>query len=278
MGDVKSAKRVIDIFELLSKHPEGMSLSEISQSLHIPPSSCHGLLRTLNHRGYVVKDHLSLTYRLGTKLFELVGAHMDSLDLIQIADPVMEHMSRVCDEAVSLAILERTDVVFVHKKTSGGVIRIVNPVGTHLPAHGTALGKVILAELPPDELDALYPHDELESYTPHTITSKQALKRCLAEVRERGVAYDREESAIGVQAVGSVVKDHNGFPIAAISVAVLSAHEHDEEYWHRLEEVVKAGANIISARLGYATASGSQDLSQIESAWLGQARTERCTE
>lgn len=269
MREVKSARRVIDVFELLSRNPEGMSLKQISQSLRIPPSSCHGLLWTLINLGYIVKDDFALTYRLGTKLFELAGAHIESLDLIQIADPIMEHMSRTCNEAVSLAVLEGTDVVFIHKKTSGGVIRIVNPVGTHLPAHGTALGKVILAELPPDELDVLYPHDELVRWTPHTITSKQALKRCLAEARERGVAYDREESAIGIQAVGSVVRDHNGFPVAAISVAALAAHKRDEEYWHRLERVVKAGASIISARLGYASASGSQDLSQIDRAWQG---------
>jgi len=271
MGDVKSARRVIEVFELLSRHPEGMSLSQISQSLRIPPSSCHALLWTLNNLGYIFRDDLALTHRLGTKLFELAGTHVDSLDLIKVADPVMEHMSRVCNESVSFAVLEKTEVVFIHKKTSGGVIRIVNPVGTRLPAHGTGLGKVILAELPPDELDAMYPHAELKRYTPHTITSKQALMRCLAEVREQGVAYDREESAIGVQAVGAVVRDHTGLAIAAISVAVLSTHERDEEYWHRLEEVVKTGANIISARLGYATPSGSQDLSQIEMAWQGSS-------
>ena len=269
MSLVKSATRVLDILELLSRQPDGLSLKEINEGLSIPLSSCHELMRTLNHRGYVAKDSSNHTYGLGMKLFQLVDTHADNVDLFKIADQVLGRMSRVCGETVSLASREGTDVVFMHKKTSSNVIRVVNPVGTRLPAHGSALGKVILAELPPDELDVLYPNEELERSTPHTITCKQEFKKCLTEVREHGVAYDREESNIGVQAVGSLVRDHNGLPAAAISIAVVSVHTRDQHDWHRLEEVVKTGADIISARLGYTKALGNLDLSRIDKAWHG---------
>ncbi len=267
MRDNKSANRVIDIFELLARYPEGLSLKDINQYLLIPPSSCHALLSTLCKRKYVIKDRVSLTYRLGTKLFDLVGRYIDKFDLIQIADPVMGQMNRLCEEAVSLAILMGTDVVFIHKKTSDQVVRIVNPVGTHLPAHGTALGKTILAELSLDELDVLYPHEYLERWTPYTITSKQTLKESLAKVTEKGIAYDREESRIGVQAVASVIKDHNEFPVAALSIAVPAIHVRSSERWRCLERLVQAGARIVSARLGCASAAGNEELSILGQVW-----------
>jgi len=266
--DVKSASRVLDVFELLARDPQGLSLKQISQSLHIPPSSCHALLQTLQQRGYVLRDEATLVYRLGTRLFELAASHSENLDLVQVADPVMDQMSRLCDEAVSLAILQGTDVVFIHKKTAGDVIRIVNPVGTRLPAHATGLGKAILAALPAEELDVRYPQDELPRLTPHTITSKRELRDCLDRVRETGVAYDREESRLGVQAVGSVIRDRNWFPVAAVTIAVLAMRPRDEGYWHRLERLAKAGASVISARLGCPAPGGNGDLSVLTREWL----------
>lgn len=263
--EVKSASRVLDVFELLARDPQGLSLKEISESLGIPVSSCHALLQTLQLKGYVLRDEEGLVYHLGAKLFGLVATHSENVDLIHLADPVMEQMTRLCNEAVSLAVLQGAEVVFIHKKTAGDVIRIVNPVGTHLPAHATGLGKAILATLSDSQLDALYPHDELPISTPHTLATKQALRACLAQVRETGVAYDREESRLGVQAVGSAIRDRVG-TVAALTIAVLAMYPPDGNGWQRLERLAKAGAAVISARLG-CPAVASYDISLLTKEW-----------
>ena len=270
MHDVKSAARVLDTLELLAGRPDGMSLKEITRSLDIPSSSCHGLLRTLSNRGYVIRDDSVRTYRLGMQLFQIAGVHADSVDLVRIADPVLDRISLVCGETVSVAIREGTDVVFIHKKTSSGVIRVVNPVGTRLPAHGTALGKVLLAELPEGELDALYPSDPLERCTPNTLCSRQALKSCLAEVRDQGIAFDVEESAIGVQAVGAPIRDHSGRAVAAISIALVSVRERDQDYWHLLGKLTNTGAQIVSSGLGYPEGPHCVGLPQLDQIWHGE--------
>lgn len=268
MSNVKSASRVVDVLELLASHKEGLSVTDVSGYLRIPPSSCHTLLQTLTRRGWLTREERNKRYRLGLKLFQLVGCMVDSLDIVEVAEPVMERVNQLCNQAVSLATLEGTEVVVIYKKTASGVIRIVNPVGTRLPAHATALGKVILAELSEEQVDYLYPDEELEAHTPFTITTKQELKQCLSQMEETGIAYDREESSMGIQAVGSVIKNYSGLPVAAISIAVLSADRHDEKYWGQLEKLVRVAAAVISARLG----NGSElveryDISALDRAW-----------
>lgn len=265
--EVKSASRVLDVFELLARDAQGLSLKQISRSLGIPASSCHALLQTLQLRGYVLRDEETLVFHLGTRFFELAATHSENVDLIHVADPVMEQITVLCNEGVSLAVLQGTDVVFIHKKTVGDVIRIVNPVGTRLPAHATGLGKAILATLPDGQLDALYPHDELPVLTPNTLATKQALRACLAQVRETGVAYDREESRLGVQAVGSAVLDREGTTVASLTIAVLAMHPRDEKGWRRLERLAKVGAAVISARLGCPAFADYGDISVLTREW-----------
>ncbi len=251
MNEVKSAKRVLDVVELLSQETGGVSLKQIGQALDIPPSSCHALLETLWSRGYVVRDGETLAYRLSSKLFGLAAAHLDGLDLVRVAEPVMAQMTQLCGHAVSLAILEGTEVVFVHKKMATGVIQIVNPVGTRLPAHATALGKVILAEMPRQTVEVLYANTPLKPSTRNTITSLDELMRCLDEVKASGVAYDWEESSEGLQAVGAGIKNAQALSAAAISIAVPKVQEYAPAFWRRLERLVKGGAHQISERLGY---------------------------
>jgi len=181
----------------------------------------------------------------------------------------MEQVSQLSCQTVSLAILEGSEVVFIHKKVARGTLHVVNPVGTRLPAHATGLGKSILALLSPEELDRLYPSDHLKPVTPNTITDKTTLLSVLERVRQTGVAYDREESALGIFAVGSAIRDHRGKPIASISI-VLPAAQADEALQHRWAVLVNAAAGVISYRLGYAIpgSPGIPHADVLTQAWL----------
>ncbi len=246
---VKSAARVLDIFELLLQERGGLSLTEISRRLGIPASSTYALIQTLIKRGYLVRSD-DLLVRLGPKLCQYAAIFADHLELIDVAEPIMERVSQLCGRTVSLAILEGTEVVFTHKKVARGTLHVVNPVGTRLPAHATGLGKSILALLSPEELDQLYPTDHLKPATPNTITDKTTLLSVLDRVRQTGVAYDREESALGIFAVASAIRDHRGKPAAAISI-VLPAAQADHSLQPRWAALISAAAVVISYRLGY---------------------------
>lgn len=247
---VKSAARVLDIFELLRDEGKPLTLTDMSRKLAIPLSSMHGLVQTLVSRHYLLRDDMSQTYQLGPALMTLAAHTQDGTDLIEAADFEMEELSRKAGESVSLAVLEEQEVVFIHKKVSGQIVRVVNPVGTQRPAHATALGKCLLAWMSDEQLFSIYPSEELAMATKSTLPSRTELIRELATVRAYGVAYDREESAMGVVAVGSPIRDHTGLPIAAVSIAAPTARATSSniEAWERM---IKSGAFRISILLGY---------------------------
>lgn len=264
---VKSAGRVLDVFELLLQERKGLSLAEISKRLALPPSSGHALVQTLVNRGYLVRDE-SMLIRLGPKLGQYARVFADGLELISVADAVLDLVNHLCGQTVSLAVLEGREVVFAHKKIARGALHVVNPVGTHLPAHATGLGKAMLALLSRRELDRLYAGTQLQKLTPNTIADWPSLIQVLESARGEGIAYDREESALGVFAVGSAIRDHRGKPVAAISV-VLPAAQADQALQPRWAALVKAAAIAISYRLGY-VGPGSSDAGYrelLESAW-----------
>ncbi len=277
-ASVKSAARVLDLAELLAGQRGGASFTDIRRALGIPASSCHMLLQTLLARGYLVKEERAGTYRLSRKWAQLALDYED-VDLAEQAGPVMESIWQLCGESISLAVMDHDEMLIIHKKTSRGRIRIVNPVGTRLPVHGSALGKAILASWPAPKLDAWLRGRTLAAYTPATITSPDALRRCLDEVRLAGVAYDRQESAPEILAAGAAILGEANEAVAALSIQALPGYPAagetgdgqglagrprpgegdpalDGEHWDRLARLVRAGANTISIAMGYTGPAG----------------------
>jgi DNA-binding IclR family transcriptional regulator len=218
-GDVKSAARTLQILEILAKFPEGLSLTEIEKRLGIPISSLHGLMLTLVNWDFATKTHTSNIYRLGPKLVQLALSYRSQSDLVSIVDPFMMKLKQQTAETVSLTVLQGNMILFIHKHTAEGRVQIVNPVGTRLHAHASGSGKVMLAYLSEDEIDKLYPEEELVTPTKNTIKTRSELKEELAEIKRLEYAFDKEESEIGVWAVAGCIRDPDGNPIAALSVA-----------------------------------------------------------
>lgn len=250
LGLVKSSARTLDILTLLTEHPEGMTLTEIGKRLKIPLSSLYALIGTLVQKDFVLRAENGFHYRLGPRILQLASAYRGQVDLITLADSVMNRIRRAVSETTSLSVLQGQMILFIHKRPAEGVVQVVNPVGTRLYAHATGSGKVMLAYLDEEAFERIYPEEALPALTPATIRSKSALKARLAEVRERNYAYDDEESAVGVWAVASCVRDEEGHPVAALSVVAPTSRlqTKDPSEWHLL---VRAGAAEVSASLGF---------------------------
>jgi IclR family KDG regulon transcriptional repressor len=247
---VKSAARVLDVFEFLSDHPGGSTLTDISKQLQVPVSSMHNLIRTLVKRGYLRRDQLSMIYQLGPKIGQLVGNFVEQVDIIQLANPQMIRLSQLTGETTSLTILRDDEIVFIHKVVGESVVQIVNPVGTTLAAHATGSGKVMLSYLPFEELDHIYPNESLPKLTINTIDNKTKLKIALKETAELGYAFDNEESHNGIWAIAACIRDVRGRPVAALSVVGLVGRvsSKDTRLW---PNYIKEMAKEVSAALGY---------------------------
>ncbi len=254
---VPSVQRALAVLELIGRSRKPMTLSVLSKQLSIPPSTLHGLTSTLVHAGYLDREERSKVYRLGRKVGELITAYHVTVDLVAAAKTAMDRVGDATGETVSLTVLEGTQIVFIDKRPGQGRVQVVNPVGTRLPAHATAAGKVMLAHLPEDETDRLYPDEALPALTPYTITSRSKLRRALARIRERRYAFDEQESELGLWAVAACIRDGRGAPAGAINIVApfFRVRNRDCTDWREL--VVKETAKV-SEVLGLPPEADSQ--------------------
>src|SRR5262245_44761283 len=186
---VPAVSRALDILELFLDRP-ALSAPQITEKLGLPRTTVHELLTTLVDRGYLESVAGAPTrFRLGMRLFQLGSQFTDRLDLVREAQEAAGDIAAACDETVHVAVLDGTNVVYVAKVDSTHPVRMVSAVGRRLPAHCTAVGKMLLSGLSLEALDAHFPRGQaLTGMTPNSITSAAKLRNHLAQVREDGVA------------------------------------------------------------------------------------------
>jgi len=195
---IKSIDKVLDLLEFLSVNEQ---------------------LTTLKSRGYVIQNQQTTKYRLGIKLFELGCAVQSTKRLLEVTKPYLNQLSQSTYETANLAILEGKEVIYLAKAESSEVLTTNIKIGTKLPAHCTALGKVLLAFISNREFESLYKNNEpLSALTSKSISSLEELKKRLKKVKEQGYAVDKEEYKIGVNCIGVPIFGRNGEAIAAISI------------------------------------------------------------
>jgi DNA-binding IclR family transcriptional regulator len=247
---VKSAARVLDILEHLARSDCELTLTEIATALGLPKSSTWLLLQTLSGRGYLELRSASGPFSLGPKVMELAGAYARKASLLQSFPAVARGLVQVCEETVQLAILIGVEVLYLAKEDGTRPVRLVSDTGKRLPAHATALGKVLLASFSDEELAEKFSKHPLTRLTPHTITSFHDLKLELTAVRSKGYAIDNEEVVEGLLCFAAPVRDAGGKVVAAMSVAV-PKHRVGEGDADRYVGLIREAACELSRRIGY---------------------------
>ena len=189
------------------------------------------------------------TYSLGLGAFQLGASYLAQHDLYAVSRAPMENLADRLGETISLAIRDSSEVVYVEVVHGQAEIGVQSSVGVRQPAHCSALGKVLLAWLTPEERQAsVYVHP-LVRMTKNTITSVGELEAHLEEVRANGFAIDNEERAEGIRCIASPIWDRNGRVTAAVSVSGASFRmvgEHMED----ARNACIAATRLMSLRLG----------------------------
>jgi len=212
---VDNALRLLLMFRDRSE----IRLSEAGEALGVAHSTAHRLLAMLAYYQFVRQDPASRAYRAGPALIEVGLSVVRAMDIRAVARPFLESLARTVGETVHLAVLEGTSARFLDAVESERALRVAARTGRVLPAHATSVGKAMLAALPGEELDRLYPGQTLPAQTARTITTKPVLLEELKKVRKHGYASNAGESEDGVSSIGVAVLDTNGRPVAAVSVA-----------------------------------------------------------
>ncbi len=248
---VPAVTRALDILELFGTVDE-LSIPEIHSRLGLPRTSVHELVGTLVERSYLTavpgQPH---RFRLGVGVFHLGAAYAERLDLAREGQAAAAEVAAECDETVHVAVLDGAYVVYVAKADSTHPVRMVSAVGRRLPAHCTAVGLMLLARLPVEELDELYPDGRsLPALTARSIASSSQLRDRLAEVRTHGRAEEYCESNEAVACVAAPVTDRTGGTVAAMSISVPTVR-WTKSRQSELAKLVADGAATLSARLGH---------------------------
>jgi IclR family transcriptional regulator, KDG regulon repressor len=252
---VPAVNRAFDILELF-EHRDELTAAEIITTLKLPRTSVGELLNTLLERGYLVAvDPRAKRLRLGIRLFRLGSAYAERLDLAAEAQVAAKHVADACGETVQVAVLDGAAVVYIAKVDSVHSVRLVSAIGRSLPAHCTAVGKMLLSGLGDEEFDALYDGvTDLQTLTPKSIASVGDLRKALRKVRQSGVARENGESNFDVECVAAPVYGRSGEMVAAISIAVPTSRLA-ADVRSALAVEVQRGAEELSARLGYRAAT-----------------------
>ena len=218
---IKSIEKALDLLELLSDKEKEMSITEISKELHMGISTVYRILTTLKCRNYITQNRQTSKYMLGAKLFILGCKVQNTSNLVKTLIPFLQRLSQNTIEAINLGILEGRNVVCIYIIKSKEILKTDVGIGTELPAHCSAMGKVLLAFLSEQEFMMLYNNDDekLPIYTPNSISSVKELKKCIKKVKKQGYAIDEEEFKIGVNCLGVPIINNEGKAIAAISIS-----------------------------------------------------------
>lgn len=220
---VKSADRVLDLFELLADSGREMSHSEIADTLRIPRSSLTQLLKNLLARGYVSVNDTGRGYLLGERLLTLSQIAGGVRELEARVEPFLTELTRLTGESSALNRIKGDSSEVT--ATILGPARLVTHMraGDLAPLYATSGGKAILANMPKEFQDQYLARVRFESATPATLKSAAALKKQLATARSAGFAYSHEEWTPGIIGVAAPVLDTAGYPIGAINVAIPAA-------------------------------------------------------
>ena len=247
---VKSAERAATLIKLLADHPNGLLFSDIEKRLALPKSSLHDLLDTLVATHLACYDTDTKCYRLGPLVWEAAMAFSRNLQLVPLALPHLDRLSRTLGETVQMAVRDGADIVYIAKSESRHPVQLISSVGSRLPAHATGLGKALLACLSDHHLDQLYPNlTSLPALSPHTISDLSALKVDLDRTRMRGYAIDAGECTPGLTCLATPILDGHHKPVAAISVSI----PHDRYATHNpsaMAEDLRKEANALARTLG----------------------------
>lgn len=215
--ELGTVSRSLAILEILSKVRDA-NLETLAQQTGLPKTTTLRLLTTLIENKYVVKDNHD-RYYLSMKMFAVGSRALSHLDLIDISRPIARELSVVTGETVHMGILEENRALYVLKNESHYTIRMYSRIGRSCPLHSSAIGKCLMMDKGSSFLDDYAKSGELVSYTPKTISTKEALEAELEKVRSQGYAVDNEENEPQIVCVAAPIINYEGKVVAAMSVS-----------------------------------------------------------
>lgn len=246
---LQSLARGLEVIRVLTHADEPMTLAQVAQEAGLNRAVTRRVLLTLQEVGYVLARGREFSLR--PRVLEIGEAYRSALRLPRLGSAAMHRLVARTGQSCSMAVLDGADIVYVARVPGRRVVDAVLHVGTRLPAHATAMGRVLLAALEEDALDAVLASAPLEARTPRTITDPAALRAELRRARQHPWYRIDEELEPGLTTLAAPVRDADGAVVAAINLPLstyaLRGGEVPPGY---AETLVRAAEDIRAALAG----------------------------
>jgi IclR family transcriptional regulator, pca regulon regulatory protein len=244
---VQSLERGLAVIRAFGPEDPQLTLSDVARRTGLTRAAARRFLLTLADLGYVRSD--GRQFALTPRVLELGYAYLSSLSLPEIAEPHLERLVAEVRESSSVSVLDGDDIVYVGRVPTSRIMRVAINVGTRFPAYATSMGRVQLAGLAPEALDAYLARADLRRLTPHTLSEPTALRAELDRVRVQGWALVDQELEEGLRSIAAPVRDGGGRIVAAVNVSAHASRASREAVATELLPPLLATAERIEADL-----------------------------
>ncbi|GAA1787054.1 helix-turn-helix domain-containing protein [Planosporangium flavigriseum] len=247
---VQSLARGLAVINAFDAANPRMTLSQVARAANMPPAAARRFLLTLLQLGYVAyEDGL---YSLRPRVLSLGYGALSRLTLRDVAEPHLESLAAEVHESTSLTVLDGADIVYAARVATSRIMTHALGLGSRLPTHVTAMGRVLLANLPPDALEQHLDRVRFTRRTSRTICDADELRAELDRIRKQGWCIVDEELEEGVRAVAVPVRSRHGVTVAALNVAThASRHSVDDLRRSILPPLLATAARIEADLLIY---------------------------
>ena len=245
----QAVTRAIALLKTFSDLQPEWALSDLAQATGLSKTTAFRLLAALEAEGLITRNPLSSGYRLGVEMVALGGCAMRSNPLRAMSRPILESLAQECDEAATLEVLADRHILIVDEVSSRHPMGMSQDVGSRLPAHATATGKLLLAFLSDSEVDS-YLFCPLVRLTDQTLVDPERLRSQFLKIRQQGWSIASGELETGFVAIAAPVYDRERAAVAAISVGGSSVRLTSQRI-PALTALVQMAARQISRQLGY---------------------------
>jgi IclR family KDG regulon transcriptional repressor len=247
IASVQHALNILNLFD--ASHPE-MGNSEIANRLDMDPGTVAGLIYTLKDNNYLDQNRSNRKYHLGLKLAERAAVLLNQIDLRKVAAPFLEELRSWSGESTNLAIRDHQEVAYIERLFGNHPLGIRSEIGKRAPLHSTALGKVILANLKPQDTKDILSDYKFQPVTPNSIVNIDDFLLELENVQKLGFAFDNEENEIGGRCLAAPIINNEGVAIAAISIS-FPAQRLPLAKVQEYGEKIKTTALEMSRKIGF---------------------------
>jgi IclR family pca regulon transcriptional regulator len=245
---VTALARGIAVMQALADKRRRMSMAQISHITGIPRAAVRRSLLTLSKIGFVAEDDGRRFY-LRPKILSLSHAYLSATPLAVFAQPILDQLGEQLQESCSTAVLDGDETVYLARSSSSKLISPNINVGRRLPAYCTSIGRVLLPSLFTDQLDTYLSRGKFYAYTSQTVTAPAELRKIVAQARDAGYAYAREQMEPRICSFAVPVRDVSGYYAAGINVILQGRLMSEEEMAAKFYQPLHQAAVALGALL-----------------------------